>query len=192
MRVRRAAILVVACALMAAPAFADEVSDQIQQALAAYQQHNTEAALAALDAAAGKLRQARANELKALLPTPPPGWTADPAETSAVSAAMLGGGTTASRSYRMGDQKVDVQITTDSPMLQGMAALISSPLGASSGMKTFTVSGQRVAYTASDNDLMTLVGKAIVKVDGNTQTPEATLRTFLATMDFSALEKIAH
>lgn len=192
MRLRRAAIWFLAGVVLTAPAFADEVSDQIQKALAAYQQHDSEAALAALDAAAGKLRQARADALKTLLPTAPPGWTADPAETSAVSAAMLGGGTTASRSYHMGDQRVEVQITTDSPMLQGMAALISSPLGASSGMKTFTVGGQRVAYTADDNDLMTLVGKAIVKVDGNKQTPEATLRTFLATMDFASLQKIAH
>jgi hypothetical protein len=49
-----------------------------------------------------------------------------------------------------------------------------------------------MAYTTSDNGFMTLVGeKVIVKVDGNKQTPEATLRTFLAAMDYAAMEKLA-
>ena len=191
MRLRRAAILVVAGAVLSAPAFADQISDQIQKAMTAYQQHHNQAALAALDAAAQKLRKERADQLKALLPAPPKDWTADPAKTSVVSAAMLGGGTTASRTYHMGGQKVEVQITADSPMLQGMAALIDSPLGTSSGMKTFKVQGARVAYTASDNDLMALVGKAIVKVDGSPQVPEPALRTFLTAMDFAALKTIA-
>jgi hypothetical protein len=87
---------------------------------------------------------------------------------------------------------VEVQITTDSPMLQGMAALVNGPLAASAGIKTVVVSGRPMAYTTSDNGFMTLVGeKVIVKVDGNKQTPEATLRTFLAAMDYAAMEKLA-
>ena len=191
MRLRCAAILFLASAVLAVPAFADDISDQIQKALTAYQKHDSEAALAALDAAAQKLRQERANQLQQLLPIPPAGWTADPPETSAVGAAMLGGGTTASRSYHMGDEQVNVQITTDSPMLQQMAALLNGPLGQSSGVKTVTVSGRPMAYTPKDNGFMSLIGKAIVKVDGNAQTPEPTLRTFLGAIDFTALENLA-
>ena len=43
---------------------------------------------------------------------------------------MLGGGATASRAYHNGVQRVDVQIMADSPMLQGMAQLLGSPLAA--------------------------------------------------------------
>src|SRR5262249_48327578 len=121
--------LAVACALImsgAPAAIADDVTDQINEALNACQKPYTHTASAALDAAANLLRQARAEALKKLLPTAPSGWTADEAEASAVGAAMLGGGTTASRTYHNGDQRVEVQIMADSPMLQGMAALLGS------------------------------------------------------------------
>ncbi len=177
---------------MTATAHADDVTDLITKALNAYQAHNTEAAMTALDSAANELRQQRADALKAFLPLPRPGWTAEASQTSAVSAAMLGGGTSASRTYHSGAEKVDVQITNDSPMLQGMAALIDSPLAGASGVKSETIAGRRVSYTESDNGFMTLVGqKIIVKVDGSKDTPEAELRTFVAAIDFSRLEKFA-
>lgn len=192
MRLRHAVILGFTGAVLAAPARADDIGDQISQAQAAYQKHDAGAALKALDSAANLLRQERANQLKTLLPAPPSGWTADAAETSAVSAAMLGGGTTASRSYHLADEQVDVQITTDSPMLQGMAALVNSPLGASSGVRTVTVAGRPMAYTPSDNGFMSLIGKTVIlKVDGNKQTPESDLRTFIAAIDFAAMQKLA-
>jgi len=171
---------------------ADDVTDLITKALNAYRAHDSQAAMASLDAATNLLRQARADALKALLPLPPPGWNADAAETSSVSAAMLGGGTSASRVYHNGEQQVNVQITTDSPMLQGMAALVNSPLAAAAGIKTVMVGGRPVSYTASDNGYMTLIGeKVILKVDGNKETPEPTLRSFVAAIDFDALEKLA-
>ena len=190
MRLRHAAILLLAGTLASAPAFADDISDQIERALTAYRNHNTERALTALDAAAHALREERANRLAQLLPIAPPGWTADPPETSAVSASMLGGGTSASRNYRMGSEQVNVQITTDSPMLQQMATLLNNQLGASSAVKTVNVNGRSIAYTPSDNGFMTLVGSAIVKVDGNAQTPESALRRFIGAIDFDALEKL--
>lgn len=185
-------LLVLFGAAAAAHARADDVGDLITKALNAYHAHDSEAAMAALDAAAAELRQQRADALKAFLPLPPPGWTADPTQTSAVSAAMLGGGTTASRTYRNGAETVDVQITTDSPMLQGMAALIDSPLANASGIKTVTIEGQHVSYTESDNGYMTLVGKKVIlKVGGNKATPEPTLRTFVTAIDFQGLQKFA-
>jgi hypothetical protein len=193
MRAHRIGLLAVAAIGVAGIARADDVSDQIQRALSAYRQHDPQGALSALDAAANLLRQQRADALKGLLPLPPPGWTAEAAETTALSAAVLGGGTSASRTYRKGDEQVDVQITADNPMLQGMAALVSSPLAAASGIKTVVVGGRPMAYTPSDNGYMSLIGeKVIVKVEGNKQTPEPELRSFLAAMDFDAIEKLAH
>jgi hypothetical protein len=192
MRLLWIGLLVLAAVGFAGSARADDVSDQIQQALSAYQRHDRQGALSALDTAANLLRQQRADALKALLPLPPPGWSADTAETTAIAAAMFGGGASASRTYHKGDQQVDVQITADNPMLQGMAALVNSPLAAASGIKTVVIGGRPMAYTPSDNGYMSLVGdKVIVKVDGNKQTPEPELRSFLAAMDFDAIEKLA-
>ncbi len=193
MRLRQAMLWGFASVAFVATARADDVTDQINRALSAYQNHNHQGAIAALDAAANLLRQGRADSLKTLLPLPPPGWQGDPPETSAVSATLLGGGTSATRVYHKGEEQVEVQITTDSPMLQGMAALVNSPLAASSGIKTVMVSGRPMAYTTNDNGYMTLIGETvIVKVDGNKQTPEPTLRSFLAAMDFDTMEKLAH
>ena len=176
--------------VLASGARADDVTDQINEALKAYQNHDTQTAIVALDAAANLLRQSRADGLKKLLPPPPPGWTADAAESTAVSVAMLGGGITASRAYHNGVQRVDVQIVADSPMLQTLAALINSPLGAIGGMKTVVIGGRRMSYTDNDHSYMTLVAdKVIVKVDGTAETPDPTLRSFIGLIDFAAIEK---
>lgn len=179
--------------LPAQPACADPVSEQMDKAAAAYRAHDVPTTITALDVAAALLRQGRADALARLLPSPPPGWTADPSETSTQSAAMLGGGTSATRTYHHEDQQVEVQLTTDSPMLQGMATLISGPLAVAAGVRTVTVGGHALAYTPSDNGFMALVAdKIVVKVDGNKQVPEATLRSFVAAIDFDAVEKLAH
>jgi len=172
-------------------AVADDVTDEINQALKAYQGGDSKTAIAALDAAANLLRQGRADALKKLLPPVPPGWTADEAETVAIGAAMLGGGTTASRTYHNGAQQIEVQIIMDSPMLQGMAALFSSPFAAMGGMKTVVVGGRRMSYDSSGNSYMTIVAdKVIVKVDGSTGTPDPSLRSFIGAIDFAGIEKI--
>jgi hypothetical protein len=192
MRLRQGMAAVLLIAASAYGAHADDVTDQINEALKAYQNHDTQTAMAALDAASNLLRQARAEGLKKLLPAVPPGWTADNSESTAVGAAMLGGGTTASRTYHNGSQRVEVQIIADSPMLQGMAALLNSPLAAMGGMKTVVVNGRRMSYNDSDNSYMTLVvDKVIVKVDGNKDTPEPTLKSFVGAIDFAAIEKLA-
>jgi hypothetical protein len=172
---------------------ADDVTDQIDEALKAYQNHDTQTAIAALDAATNLLRQSRADALKNLLPPPPPGWTADASESTAVSVAMLGGGVTASRAYHNGDQRVVVQIVADSPMLQTVAALFSSPLGAIGGMKTAVIGGRRMSYNDNDHSYTTVVGdKIIVRVEGGAGTPDPTLKSFIDIIDFAAIEKLAH
>lgn len=186
-----AVLLLIGCC--APGARADDVTDQINEALKAYQNHDAQTALAALDAAANLLRQARAETFKALLPAAPSGWTADDGEATAVGAAMLGGGTTASRKYHNGDQQVEVQIMADSPMLQGMAALLGSPFAAVGGMKTVVVAGRRLSYAPDENSYMTLVGaKVIVKVEGSKGVADAALKSFIGAIDFAAIEKLAH
>jgi hypothetical protein len=193
MRLRHGIAAVLLVAASASGARADDVTDQINEALKAYQNHDTQTAIAALDAASSLLRQSRAEGLKKLLPAVPPGWTADNAESTAVGAAMLGGGITASRTYHNGSQRVEVQIIADSPMLQGMAGLLNSPLAAMGGMKTVVVSGRRMSYNDSDNSYMTLVAdKVIVKVEGSKDTPDPTLKSFIGAIDFAAIEKLSH
>jgi hypothetical protein len=188
----RLAVLALGVALVPG-ARADDVTDQINEALKAYQNHDTQTAIAALDAAANLLRQARAESLKKLLPPTPPGWSADEAQSTTVGVAMLGGGITASRAYHNGNQRVEVQIVTDSPVLQGLGALIGSPLATIGGMKTAVIGGRRMSYTESDHSYMTVVAdKVIVRLEGNADTPDATLKSFIGAIDFTGIERLAH
>ncbi|HUB11448.1 MAG TPA: hypothetical protein VMB34_05785 [Acetobacteraceae bacterium] len=192
MRLRPAG-LVVLMGLAGVPAArADQVADEIAKATAAWQAHDSQGTLAALNAAGNLLRQARAEALETLLPVPLPGWAADPAKTSAVGMEMLGGGISASRTYHDGSQQVDVEITADSPMLLNMATLLSSPYAQAAGVKTVTIGSHNASYTANDNTYMALIAdKIIVKVAGNKDTPEATLRTYVTAIDFDRAASMA-
>ena len=59
----RIAVLLFCIATVSA-AHADDVTDQINEALQAYQNHDTQTAITALDAASNLLRQSRADGLK--------------------------------------------------------------------------------------------------------------------------------
>jgi hypothetical protein len=189
--VRYCLVLLMLAVASPSVALADDVTDQINEALKAYQNHDTQGAIAALDAAENLVREARADALKNLLPPVPAGWSADNAESTAVGVAMMGGGTTASRVYHLEAQQVEVQIMGDSPMLQGLATLLGSPFAAAGGMKTVVIGGRRMSYAENDNSYMALVaGKVIVKVSGNKETPDPTLKSFVQAIDFAGIEKL--
>jgi hypothetical protein len=53
------------------------------------------------------------------------------------------------------------------------------------------VGGRRMSYTDNDNSYMTLVAdKVIVKIEGNKDTPEPTLKSFIGAIDFAGIEKL--
>jgi hypothetical protein len=172
------------------PAWADDVTDQINEALTAYGRKDLPTAIAGLEAALNLMRQGRADAYGALLPAAPSDWTADNVETIAVGLAMAGGGTGATRTYHKGDDTVTVSILADSPLLQAMSGLASSGLAAMGGMRTQIVNGRRTIYMKDDGAFTTIVGdRVLVRVEGK-GLPEATLKQFLTAVDFAAAEKI--
>jgi hypothetical protein len=186
-------ILFALAVMLALPstARADDVTDQINEALAAYGRKDTPTAIAGLEAAVSLLRQGRAVSYGTLLPAPPSGWTADPVETLSVGTAMAGGGVGASRKYHDGDNTVTVSILADSPLLQAMSALASSGLAAIGGVQTQIVNGQRTIYIKDDSAFTAIVAdKTLVRVAGRDQ-PEDTLKQFLTAVDFAAVERAA-
>ena len=175
--------------LVANPARADDVVDQINEALTAYGKKDVPTAIAGLEAALNLLRQARADAYGKLLPAPPAGWTADEAETVAAGLAALGGGTGASRKYHKGDESVTVSILADSPMMQALSAFASSGIAAMAGARTQIVNGRRTIYMKEEGSFSVIAGdRIIVRIEGR-GLPEATLRQFLTAVDFTAVEK---
>src|SRR6185312_7520675 len=81
---------------MAAPVFADDISEAIDQAHKAYQSGDLTGAKQSLDLASQLIGQKSAERFATLLTNPLPGWTADKAQTATV---VLGLGSEASRTY---------------------------------------------------------------------------------------------
>lgn len=160
----------------------------MQRAEAAYSQRNYTAALDALAAASGMIRQMKADAWKAVLPAPPVGWTAGPAKTMTVAPALLGGGTSIERQYFRADgASVDVSLIADAPMLQSVATLLGAGM-LLSGSETMQIEGQRVAYDADDNTLQAIVAdKMLVKMQGSAGVDKRTLEDFFRAADFGRI-----
>src|SRR5471030_784461 len=105
--------LTLAILIVAAPSLharADDVTNQINEALAAYGRKDLPTAIAGLEAALNLMRQSRADSYGASLPAAPAGWKADEVETVSAGMAMAGGGVGASRKYHKGNDTVEVSI----------------------------------------------------------------------------------
>jgi len=189
MNIRALTLALLVAASPLSPASADDVTDQINEALSAYSHKDLPTAIAGLDAASNLMRQMRADTYGALLPDAPAGWTADKVETIAAGMAMLGGGTGATRKYHKSNDTVTVSILADSPLLQAIPMMASAGIAGLGGVRTQIVNGRRTLYMKDDGAFTTIIGDQIlVRVEGK-GLPEDTLKQFLTAVDFAAVEK---
>jgi len=81
-----------------------------------------------LERARRLVRRKEIERLLAVLPEAPEGW--DPGEPTHldVDRVFFGGGLSVERSYHKGESEVRVSIITDSPVVQGLNMLLSSPM----------------------------------------------------------------
>ncbi len=113
-------------------AFGDDVTDTVEEAMEAYKKGEYKKASEDLSYALEVINQKKGKNLRAYLPEPLSGWTADDAESQTVGTAMFGGGTMINRSYHKGNASVKIEMIMDSPMLQGVAMMFSNPMIATS------------------------------------------------------------
>jgi hypothetical protein len=176
--------------LYASLALADDVTDQIQEGLKAYEKGDLDTAAIALDTAGSLIRQMQAGSLSKVLPEPLSGWTAQEAETSAAGAAMFGGGLQASRSYTNEDEQVTVSIVGDSPMIQAMSMMFANPAFQGGGSKLVIIDGRKVIQNKQEHSLQTMVNNNfLVSVEGNERTADESNKAYFQSIDFEALEK---
>jgi hypothetical protein len=131
----RLAVQTILVLAMSAPALADQVEEQIQQALELYRSGELGASVTELEFAISDIRKAMSGQLGNTFPPPPAGWSAGDAESSAEgagAAAMFGGamGTMLERRYTQddGEGALTATLMIDNPMIQGMAALLTNPM----------------------------------------------------------------
>lgn len=190
MKLKIKLIVAALLAISIGPAAADDISEQINQALQSYQKHDYAAASSALDAAGALLRQAAAEGWKAALPGPLAGWSADDAESTVVSTAIVGGGIQVSRTYRKNDLSVEISLIAESPMMETVGRLLNSGIFSGEDSKLVVVDGRKMTYTKSDHSYATIVGKAVVTVKGEA-VEDAVLRSYLKAVNFAEIEKMS-
>ncbi|MEZ5448439.1 MAG: hypothetical protein R3E95_00405 [Thiolinea sp.] len=187
-------VLTSAFLMLSTQARADDVTDSIQEASEAYAQGEHSAAIESLNYAVQLIQQKKGKGLEALLPVAPEGWSAEEAESTAVGAAMFGGGVTAERRYTRDGSSVTVQIVTDSPMLQGMLALFSNPMFASSaGGRLEKIAGQKVMANyekdrQSGDYKIAVDNRFLVTVTGE-KVSQDEMKAFVEAIDFDAMKK---
>lgn len=174
------------------PAWADDVTDQMDEASKAYKKKDFSTASMALDTALTLIRQKRAESLSKLLPEPLSGWSAKKAGSKAIPKGMFGGGITAERIYSKGKEKITISFATDSPMLQTMSMMFTNPMFAGSSGLLEIVDGKKAMYKQRDNSYMLIVAnRLLVTVKGNRKTDKPAVKSYLKAIDFAALEKSA-
>ena len=105
---------------------------------------------------------------------------------------MRGMGSSASRKYSRDNDSVEVSLMTDSPIMQGLAAVIGNPMVAAAAGKTLVIGGRRVNYIRDDNSYITMVGdRVLVRVQGSSGVTEDTLKKFMGLLSFADIEKAA-
>src|SRR6185312_13379370 len=153
--------------LAATPAFADDITDAMDQARKAYQAGDLANAKQSLDMASQLVGQKNAEGFATLLPPALPGWKAEKVETAAIGAGMFGA-TSASRRYSSPDGKlVEVRITGDSSMVMQFAQLLANPAIAGAMGKLVRVGNQRAVQTHEGDVNMVVANKYLVSVNGS-------------------------
>ena len=176
-------------------AFADDVTDSINEALDAYNEGEYTVAVESLNYASQLINQKKGDALSALLPEPLDGWTAKSSQSKAVGAGMFGGGITAERKYVKGKNSISIELVADSPLLQGMMGLFSNPMYATSeGGKLEKINRQKAIVKFEPDtkrgDIKIVVAKRfLVTVKGN-KTTIADLKAYAKAIDYKKMKSL--
>ena len=178
--------VLLAVALAAAPASADEIEQSLEMALEAYRAGDLKMAKEEIDFAAQLIAQSRAAALADYLPMALPGWTRRD-EGSGGQAAGAFGGQSASATYQSeGGQRVEVQIMANNQMVTAMAGMFANPTLMGQMGEVRRIGRQKVVVT-NGGELQTLVDNRImVNIRGNAPVEEKV--AYFEAIDLRALE----
>ena len=190
-------LIAVMALAVAAPAGADEITDQLDSARTDYESGELRKALQSLQfAIAGIQEKVNLNLLK-LLPEPQEGWQADePQAQSAGMAAMFAGTNLSRRYFRDDGAEVEVSIVADSPLMPMMTMMLSNPMmiQTSPDTRIYTHAGQRgTVKHEKDSDSweisLLVANKILVRVDGSGLKDKESVDAYLDAIDLDAVQK---
>ena len=161
--------------LVAGPAGADSVTDQIDQGKRLYEQGDVGGAVAELEFAIQELKGKQSAAYLATFPAAAAGWTLEEASDSQAAGAVPFVGNTASRTYRAqsGTGVIEAQLMTGGSFMQGIASMFMNPqvMAGQPNAKRVRVGRDNAVVTYDPAErtgqlMLDVGGKVTIMVDG--------------------------
>lgn len=157
-----------------APAAADEVTEQLEQARRLYEEGDVAGALAELEFATQAIRARIGEAMLAAFPAPPPGWRIEAGEAKAGGIPFLGGSSVQRTYLAEGGGRIEAQVLSGGGFLQGLAQMMANPqlLAAQPGARRVRVGRESGVLTfdpaqRSGQLVVDLGGKASLMLEGS-------------------------
>lgn len=172
---------------LATPLRADEVSDALSAAQAAYAAGDLNTAAAQITTAARAVQALQGGKLAGFLPEAPDGWSREIDASASDGMAMMGmTGTMVQAQYTSAaGESFTLTLTADSPLVAQMAGILGNPQMMALMGKTAKIGGQDMLD--QDGALSALVGgRVLVQAQG---APREAMQPVLEKIDFAGLAR---
>jgi hypothetical protein len=172
---------------------ADEIRDQINLGIEAYESKDYRLAIDELNYAVAQLQEKLNAQNANLLPEPLEGWTASEVENASAAMAMMGGGTNMSRSYRRGAETVEITLMSGSPMVAGMLGMVNNPmlLNSSPDIKPYRykrIKGMKKTTGGSIEVTLSVLGQIMYQITARGGSEEV-IKQYLDATDFPNIQQ---
>lgn len=174
---------VFSAALLPLPASADDITDALNAAIAAYENGEVQDALAEIAYATQLLNDLQSEGLEGFLPEPLDGWTRELSDGAAQNLGFMGGGSGAEAIYTGPDGRFTILMVADNPMVTGMAGILGNPMVMQTMGRIARIGGE--SFLDSDGELSGLIGgRVLIQASGAST---ETMAAHLERIDFEAL-----
>ena len=186
------------CAVMALSStsiVADEILDQMNDAIKAYQDKDYKGAMEELKFITAQLQKLDTTENQKLLPQALEGWKIEQSDNHGEQAmmSMMGGGTSMEATYKKDKESIKIQILANSPMLAMMSMAISNPALMASDPNTSPYRYKRnkgmKKKKGNETEIVLLIsGQIMIKLTGTHLKNDAILEQYLDGIDIKELK----
>ena len=166
-------LLITAPLLLATPLIADNVTDPT-----------------------AALQKLEAEESKKLLPDALEGWEKKEGDSRGEQMAMgmMGGGSLTTAKYTHDNERVEIQIVANSPMLGTIGMMINNPMFAGSdGNEPYRykrLKGIKKKNAYSTEITLLIAGQIMIKIEGHNLKDESVLEAYLDKMDMKKIQAV--
>ena len=165
--------------MMSTPAYADDITDAMEQARKSYAEGDMAGAKQSLDLASQLIGQKNAESFGSL---------ADDVQTTALGQVGFGVSAASRRYENAKGDNVEVQITGDSAMIMQFATLMSNPGIAGAMGKIIKVGDQRAIQSREGDVHIVVANKFLVMVNGSADAPSKL--AYAQAVNFAKLAKM--